>query len=443
MKKIWRLTILISIAIVLAILYWYFYIYNPTDNIAYWPNWQIKHIYHESYWKLNWEWVDYYENGQIYRVMHFNDGQQHWEFITYYENGQIADIHHFDHFELTWESIYYRPTWELKWKWNYVNWLPVDWEYIERYENWDIMRRVTYKNWKIDWYDVWYDRNGDVSFNYDADWNTVYKSEILDKLEFIFSWNLREDADLFYTIKWTPEWSGWKYIIEIKPVDKWWDWDKQPQTISFLSDVKISNVIELSGSELYPEERIVSVPELLLKISWDRIEVDDNFWIYCPGKDLDEFILIPWWEWNLSDETVERDNNQYQWDVYNFMWSVKYINHYKKWDIWMFFEWNEWNWFRIDDSELFSKNCMIEIWEIEDFLPLNLPFELNFNKFDYTTIWFVKELSDNSDCLSSHKISSPHNNYISFFTENMACQLWYESWTTLESIIFENSNFNY
>ena len=26
----------------------------------------------------------------------------------------------------------------------------------------------------------------------------------------IFSWNLREDADLFYTIKWTSEWSGWR-----------------------------------------------------------------------------------------------------------------------------------------------------------------------------------------------------------------------------------------
>ena len=273
---------------------------------------------------------------------------------------------------------------------------------------------------------------------------TCCSNDIVEESEdvLIFSWNLREDADLFYTIKWTPEWSGWRYVIEINPADKWWDWDKQTQTISFLSDVKISNVIELSGSELYPEERIVSVPELWLKISWDRIEVGDNFWIYCPGKDLDEFILIPWWEWNLSDETVERDSNQYQWDAYNFMWSVKYINHYKRWDIWMFFEWNEWNWFRIDDSELFSKNCRIEIGEIEDFLPLNLPFELNFNKFDYTTIWFIKELSDDSDCLSSHKINNPHNNYISFFTENMACQLWYESWTTLESVIFENSNKN-
>lgn len=174
MKKIWRLTILISIAIVLAILYWYFYIYNPTDNIAYWPNWQIRHIYHESYWRLNWEQIDYYENGQIYRIMHFKNGQQHWEYISYYENGQIADIRHFDHSESVGESISYRPTWELIWKWNYVDWLPVDWEYIERYENWDIRHKVTYKDWKVDWYDIRYDRNGDISFKYDADWNTVY-----------------------------------------------------------------------------------------------------------------------------------------------------------------------------------------------------------------------------------------------------------------------------
>lgn len=175
MKKIWRLIILISIAILLAILYWYFYIYNPETQIAYWPNWQIRHIYHESYWwRLNWEQIDYYENGQIYRIMHFKDGQQHWEYISYYENGQIADIHHFDHSESVGESISYRPTWELIWKWNYVDWLPVDWEYIERYENWDIMRKVTYKDWKVDWYDIRYDRNGDISFKYDADWNTVY-----------------------------------------------------------------------------------------------------------------------------------------------------------------------------------------------------------------------------------------------------------------------------
>ena len=257
--------------------------------------------------------------------------------------------------------------------------------------------------------------------------------------EVIFSWNLREDADLFYAIRWIPEWSGWRYTVEINPVDKWWERDKQPQTISFLSDIKIENVVELSGDELYPEEKIATVPELWLKIARDKIEMDDVFWIYCPGKDWDSFIMIPWWEWNISDETVERDDNQYQWVAYNFMWPVKYINHYKRWNIWMFFEWNEWNWFRIDDPESFSKNCMIEIWEIEDFLPLNLPFELQFNDFDYTTIWFVKELSDNSDCLSSHKISSPHNNYISFYTENMACQLWYESWTTLESVIFENA----
>ena len=181
MKKIWRLTILISIAVVLAILYWYFYIYNPTDNIAYWPNWQIRHIYHESYWRLNWEQIDYYENGQIYRIMHFKNGQQHWEYISYYENGQIADIRHFDHSESVGELISYRPTWELIWKWNYVDWLPVDWEYIERYENWDIRRKVTYKDWKVDWYDIRYDRNGDISFKYDADRNTVYNKYDADK----------------------------------------------------------------------------------------------------------------------------------------------------------------------------------------------------------------------------------------------------------------------
>ena len=265
--------------------------------------------------------------------------------------------------------------------------------------------------------------------------------------EILFSWNLRNDYELVYTLKWTPEWSLWKYTININPVDEWYKWDKQPLTVNFLSDAKIDNVIEYID-DTYPEsnEKIIVIPELWLRISSDNIEADNNFWLYCPWKDLDEFILIPWWSGNLPNwrdiELCDKDNCRNYWgeyDAYQFMWPVKYINHYKRWDIAMFFEWNERDWFRIDDSELFSKNCMIEIWEIEDFLPLNLSFELNFNNFEYTTLWFIRELSENSDCLSSHKKFSPHNNYISFYTEDMACQLWYESWTTLESVIFNNS----
>ena len=265
--------------------------------------------------------------------------------------------------------------------------------------------------------------------------------------EILFSWNLRNDYELVYTLKWTPEWSLWKYIININPVDEWYKWDKQPLTVNFLSDAKIDNVIEYID-DTYPEsnEKIIVVPELWLRISSDNIETDNNFWLYCPWKDLDEFILIPWWSGNLPNwrdiELCDKDNCRNYWgeyDAYQFMWPVKYINHYKRWDIAMFFEWNERDWFRIDDSELFSKNCMIEIWEIEDFLPLNLSFELNFNNFEYTTLWFIRELSENSDCLSSHKKFSPHNNYISFYTEDMACELWYETWTTLESITFENA----
>jgi hypothetical protein len=120
------------------------------------------------------------------------------------------------------------------------------------------------------------------------------------------------------------------------------------------------------------------------------------------------------------------------------MGPVQYRNHYKRGDIFMFFEWNEGNWLRIDDAEVFSKNCMIEIWEIDDFLSLNLPFELNFKNFDYTTLWFIKDLSVHSDCSLSHKKFNPHHNYMSFFTEDMSCQLRYESWTTLRSITFEN-----
>jgi len=263
----------------------------------------------------------------------------------------------------------------------------------------------------------------------------------------IFSWNLREDYELSYNLKVSPEWSGRRYTININPIDEWYTWDKQPQTISFLSDIKIDKIIESHENELYPEEKSIIAPELWLKISWDRIELDENFWLYCPWRDWDEFIMIPGWSGNLPNwrdiELCDNDKCRNYWgeyDAYQFMWPVKYINHYKRWDIAMFFEWNERDWLRIDDSELFSKNCMIEIWEIEDFLPLSLPFELNFNNFEYTTLWFIRELWEDSNCLSSHKEFNPHNNYMSFFTEDLACQLWYESWTTLESITFENNN---
>jgi len=274
--------------------------------------------------------------------------------------------------------------------------------------------------------------------------NPIVKNE--NNNQIFFSWNLREDYELSYTLKWIPEWSWWKYTIDINPVDEWYRWDIQPHTITFLSDVKISNVIESYDDELYPEAKTIKVPELWLAMSWENIEVDNNFWLYCPWKDWDEFILIQAWSGNIPDVKIVNvcidDNNCknfFFWnEAYNFMWPVKYNNYYKNWDISMFFEWEEWKWFTVDDTELFSKNCLLEIWEIEDFLPLRLPFKLDFNNFDYTTIWFIKELSEDSDCLSSHMKFSPHNNYISFFTEDTACWLWYETWTTLESVIFEN-----
>lgn len=277
-------------------------------------------------------------------------------------------------------------------------------------------------------------------------WLTWCKDiSINEYTEILFTWNLREDYQISYTIKWTPEFfydekwnsqlSGWEYTINIDPIDNAYKYEKQAMTVNFKSNIRLNHIIESDS-----EDKIVKLPQFWITITNDTVEMENNFWIYCPSRDWDNFVNIPWWKWTISDKTVERDNNQYIFDAYNFIWPTKYINHYKKWNISMFYE--RWNWsgLIIDDSELFSQNCMIEIWEIEDFLPLELPFELNFNNFEYTTIWFIKELSDNSDCLSSHEINSPHNNYMSFFTENLACQLWYETWITLEKITFENRN---
>lgn len=254
----------------------------------------------------------------------------------------------------------------------------------------------------------------------------------------IFSWNLENDYELSYNIVWTPEFiydnkwiqeiSWWRYTININPSDEIYKREKQAMTVNFKSNIRLNNVIESDS-----EDKIVKLPQLWITITRNSIEMENNFWIYCPSRDWDNFITIPWWEWIIN----EWEDNE---ETYNSVWPAKYINHYKNWNIWMFYEWWNWNWLIIDDLSLFSKNCMIEIWEIGDFLPLNLPFNLNFNNFEYTTIWFIKELSDTSNCISSHKIYSPHNNYISFYTENLACQLWYETWTILENVTFENRN---
>ena len=249
-----------------------------------------------------------------------------------------------------------------------------------------------------------------------------------ENTEILFTWNLREDYQIFYSIKWIPEivydnkWvqeiSVWNYIIQIEPIDNIYKYEKQAMTVNFKSNIRLNNVIESDS-----EDKIVKLPQFWIIITSDTVEMENNFWIYCPSRDWDNFVSVPWGEWIISDERVERDNNEYIFDIYNFIWPAKYINHYKKWNISMFYErWN-WSWLIIDNPTMFSQNCMIEIWEIEDFLPLNLPFNLNFNNFEYTTIWFIKELSDNSNCKSSHKKNSPHNNYISFFTEDMSCQL--------------------
>lgn len=157
MKKIW-----LFIIIILAILwwiwaYWYFCIYNPKTLIEYYPNGQIRYEYHEAYGSLHWPQIDYYKDGQIYRQNYYFHGQPHWQSITFYENGQESNINYYYYWKQVWDSFSYRPTWEIRSQWRYIDWKPVDWECMVYFEDWSVQWKIRYKSWDILCSSEWYD----------------------------------------------------------------------------------------------------------------------------------------------------------------------------------------------------------------------------------------------------------------------------------------------
>lgn len=325
LKRYRRVCLLSLIAITSWICYWYFYIYNPTTNIAYWPNGQIRHIYHNAYWVSHWEYTDYYENGQIYRIMHFKKWQQHWEFITYYENGQIADIGHWSHQKEDWEFAHYRPTWELRWKWNFIDWLPVDWEYIERYENGDIKRKITYKNWKVEGDDIWYNRDWEIEqiWNYDENWDIIniqkeWEKSVVEESEKV------DNA----TVQYTPPVE--EYIS--KSINTWKDYVQQ------LIDNFQWNIINWTDLES-------------VNIEWDNtLYYNDRLW----------FAVILWEKWKWG-----RIKTKYTWREELSYKTSGGISFSKRNDNW--WEYADMFWFTVFDKENYSKVESWWFWDREYF----------------------------------------------------------------------------
>ena len=197
--------------------YWYFGIYNPKTLIEYYPNGQISYEYHQAYWTFHWPQIDYYKNGQIYRQFYYDHWDPHWQFIIYYENGQEANIDYYYYWKQVWDSFSYRPTWEIRSQWRYIDWKPVDWEQIIHYENWDIEGIVTYKSWDILCWSTRYDRSWEVLTTNMFSWICVEPDVVYTPIEertkvlqqSWWDWSNKEDV---YPIEWLKALDDWLWV---------------------------------------------------------------------------------------------------------------------------------------------------------------------------------------------------------------------------------------
>ena len=98
-----------------------------------------------------------------------------------------------------------------------------------------------------------------------------------------------------------------------------------------------------------------------------------------------------------------------------------YINHFKGKIYPVFaFPWSE--------LSQWNKNCMVEIWRKENFS--KFPFELKWS-FENAVIAVTKNKEAGSNCPS---LLGNHDNTIVIYNEELACEIWYNNWTSLREI---------
>ena len=177
-----------------------------------------------------------------------------------------------------------------------------------------------------------------------------------------------------------------------------------PVRIWFVSKQKITN------SDISTDIWWKGININKLKFHWGitNAEVTKDFWITrC-------WLFEP--EWYVFNP----GQNKFSLKGYSEEWFT-YINHFRSKIYPVFaFPWTE--------LSQWNKNCMVEIGRKENFP--KFPFELKWS-FENAVVAVTKNKDANSNCPS---LLWNHDNTIVIYNEELACEIWYNNWTSLREI---------
>lgn len=177
-----------------------------------------------------------------------------------------------------------------------------------------------------------------------------------------------------------------------------------PVRIWFISNTKITN------SDITTDIGWNWININKLKFHWgiSNVEVTKDFWVLrCWPFEPEWYIFNPW---------KNKFSLKGQWEDW-----FDYINYFRGRIYPVFsFPWTElteWN-----------KNCIIEIWRKENFT--KFPFELKWS-FENAVVAITKNKNLNSNCM---QLLGNHDNIMVIYNEEIACEIWYNNWTSLREI---------
>lgn len=146
-----------------------------------------------------------------------------------------------------------------------------------------------------------------------------------------------------------------------------------------------------------------------LKFHWwiTNVEVTKDFWVTrCRPFEPEGYVFEPW----INTFSLKGDSDGFT-----------YINHLVD---------RIYPVFAFPRSELSqgNKNCLVEIWKKGNFS--KFPFELKWS-FENSIIAVTKNKTTSSNC---NILLWNHDNTMVIYNEEIACELWYNNWTSLREI---------
>ena len=177
-----------------------------------------------------------------------------------------------------------------------------------------------------------------------------------------------------------------------------------PVRIGFTSKIKITNT-DISTDIWWNG---VNINKLKFHGWIIDAEVTKDFWITrCWPFEPEGYVFNPW----LNKFSLKGSSEE----------GFTYVNYFKS-KIYPVFA------FPRSELSQWNKNCMVEIGRKENFSAF--PFELKWS-FENAVVAVTKNKDSNSNCPA---LMWNHDNTIVIYNEELACEIWYNNWTSLREI---------